>query len=200
MEDANVDSGLAPVIRGEITRLRSALQNGTLEENLNNIDAVIKLGHDARPLVLQVLAAFSRGEHWVSCSALVQLLEATQDQSILKTLRGSDRLPKLGIHEKVVCFRRGAHELEDDLVRYLYQHRHSPGTPARPEVVDVLGESGGSKSLAVMKTLRSELSELYAPVSSIIADFEQQAQLQLRDKVHRALQCLRERGVDQQTQ
>ena len=150
-----------------------------------------------------ILEAHSRGEPWVTDPSLVELLEATSDQSIFRYLRESHHFPQLGIGEKIKLFRLCVHELESELIKFLYENRNTM-EPWRSDVADALGEFGGKESLEAIKAMLSELSELGAPPNtadaptpaSILDHFVRSAQFQFREKLRSARDRLQHRGID----
>ncbi len=205
MEDANFNSALEQIITDEIPRLRDALKYGDLQEKFDAAWEVVKLKQYARPLVHIFVEAFLHGESWATTHSLMELLKATGDSSIVNALQESRRLYKLGIWDKMICFRHGACELEEELIEYVYRGRRRPDTPGRQQIVNLLGEFGGRESLRIMTTLLADLGEVHAPIceeqnstdGSPLNDVERQVQVAFRDEVRCARQRLRERGVDQ---
>lgn len=196
MSDDEAGNDLDPILRSELPMLEIQLKNGTIEEKMQALDRLPELGRVAKPLIPVVLSMVGRQSPWLTPSALVRLLKATGDEIIVQALRKSNFLEGLGIYDQVDCFRYGAEELEDNLRLYIWQHRHTPGEPARPEVVKALGEKGGQESLKMMRALSVELSEyneLHA--KTILEDFENKAQVSLREQVCKSIKQLEERGI-----
>jgi hypothetical protein len=193
-EEAGHD--LDPILRSELPMLEVQLKNGSIEEKIHALDRLSELGQRARPLVSVVLSMVDQRSPCFSTSMLLKLLKATGDVGIVQALRRANLLQGLGIWDQVDCFRYGAEELEDDLRSYIWQHRHAAGDPLRPGVVKALGEKGGQESLKMMRTLLVELGEYNElQAKNILNDFENKAQISLREEVRKAIKQLTERGL-----
>ena len=190
------ECNLDPILRSELPMLEIQLKNGSIEEKRQALDRLSELGQAAKPLIPVVLSMVGRQSPWLTASALVRLLKSTGDEIIVQALRKANLLEELGIYDQADCFRYGAEELEDHLRRYIWQHRHTPGDPARPEVVKALGENGGQEALKMMKALLVELGESNElQAKNILEDFENKAQVSLREQVRKSIKQLEERGI-----
>ena len=172
------DSGhdLDPILRSELSTLKVQLKNGPIEEKRQAFDRLCELGQAARPLIPMVLSMVDQRSSWLMPSMLIKLLKATGDPMIVQALQKANLLQGLSIFDQADCFRYGAKELEDDLLSYIWQHRHAPGNPARPEVVKALGEKGGQEALETLKALSVELSEYNESQSNnVLTTFENAA-------------------------
>lgn len=176
--------------------LEVQLKHGNIQEKLQALDRFPEFGQKARPLIPVVLGMFEQRPSWLTPSMLVKLLEATREVVIVQVLQNANLLHALEIWDQVVCFRHGAEELEPDLLRYLYQHRHAPGNPARPEVVKALGDKGGQETLKMMKALLAELAEYNElQANNVLENFETKAQVSLREEIRKAIRQLGQRGI-----
>src|SRR5213594_4939285 len=108
MDDTDFEPGLEPVVRGELSRIRTVLEYRTYQEKVDALHDLVKLKQHAKPLLPLINEAFSHGERWLSSYSMVRLLDATEDPSILRALQESSDYPKLGISDKLICFRHGA--------------------------------------------------------------------------------------------
>ena len=193
---AEEEPDLEPILRSEFKMLEVQLKNGATEEKINAFDRLCELGRCGRQLVPVVHSMMGQNLPWLTPSRLIRFLDASEDESILQGLRRANLLDGLGIRDQVVCFRHGAEELEDDLRSYIWQHRHTPGDPARPEVVKALGEKGGQEALKMMNALLVELGEYnQLQAKDILEDVKNKAQVSLREQVRKSIKQLEERGI-----
>jgi len=193
---AEEEPDLEPILQSELKMLEVQLKNGATEEKINAFDCLCELGRRGRQLVPVVHSMMGQNLPWLTPSRLIRFLDASEDESILQGLRRANLLDGLGIWDQVVCFRHGAEELEDDLRSYIWQHRHTPGNPARPEVVKALGEKGGHEALSMMRALLVELGEYNElQPENILKVFETGAQVRLREEVSKAITLLGKRGI-----
>lgn len=192
------DSGhdLGPILRSELPMLEVQLKNGSIEEKRQALERLSELGHTARPLIPVVLSMIDQRSSRLTTSMLIKLLKATGDVIIVQALREANLLNGLGISDQLDCFQHGAEELEDGIQSYIWQHRHTPGDPARPEMVKALGEKGWHEALKMMKALLVELSESNElEPNNVLAAFENAAQISLREEVRKSIRQLNERGI-----
>ena len=193
-EEAGHD--LDSILRSELPMLEVQLKNGSIEEKRQALDRLSELGQTARPLIPVVLSLVNQQSSLFKAPMLMKLLKATGDVVIVQALRKANLMHGLGIWDQVDCFRHGAEELEDDLRSYIWQHRHTPGDPARPEVVKALGEKGGQEALKMMKALLVELGEYNeSQAKDILEDIKNKAQVSLREQVRKSIKQLEERGI-----
>ena len=187
---------LERILRSELPMLEVQLKDGSIEEKRQALDRLSELGQVAKPLIPVVLSMVDQQSPWLTASALVRLLKATEDEIIVQALRKANLLGGLGIYDQADCFRYGAEELEDNLRLYIWQHRHTPGDPARPEVVKALGEKGGQEALKMMNALLVELGEYnQLQAKDILEDVKNKAQVSLREQVRKSIKQLEERGI-----
>ena len=193
-EDSEHD--LDAILRSELPMLEVQLKNGSIDEKRQAFDRLCELGQTAKLLIPVVVSIVDQRSSWLTTSMLIKLLKATGDVRIVQALQRANRLQGLGILDQADCFRYGAKELEDDLLSYIWQHRYAPGNPARPEVVKVLGEKGGQEAVKMMKALLVELGEyIELQAKKDVKDFENAAQISLREEVHKSIRQLGERGI-----
>jgi hypothetical protein len=159
-------------------RLRLRALHGTSEESLTILNEIATLGHNAAPLVPDLITAMQHV--YFPPMQLVPIICKLKNADLLKAALGRDQCGLLSF-DKCKLLKAGFLQFQASLIDELFRDFENYGNPCTHEIVDALAEAGTSAALETLRVIEyrtsSRIPELNAELNR--EDVGKQAATQL---------------------